>query len=216
MAREGVLEPGRWLTSEDLDRVDDNAIREAAHSLAALGEQDPFGDSTDYDVVLQDGVRLPPKAVFGLAARKVLGMDVRPRNFRGGAGTPCFRAIEAAGFEIEPKRDGDQIPSDPGEEWAEGEPRRVSHLRYERNREAVRHKKEAYREEHGHLACEECGLVPVDVERYGTGGEACIEVHHKVPLARLGKRRKTKVEDLMCVCANCHRVLHYQMRVGER
>lgn len=42
------------------------------------GADHGFGESTDYDVVLDDGTRLPPKAVFGLAASEALGYDVIP------------------------------------------------------------------------------------------------------------------------------------------
>lgn len=41
---------------------------------------------------------------------------------------------------------------------------------------------------------------------YGSHGEGFIEVHHLFPISK-GKR-KTKVEDLRPVCANCHRMLH--------
>ena len=187
------LEPGRWLTREDFRRVSGADIRAAARSLSAGRATHPVGKSTDYNVVLEDGTRLAPKAVFGLAARTALGVDVRPKHFRGGAGPPCFRAIAAAGFGIEPKRGRGVIPADPGDEWAEGEPRRVSHLSYERSRRAAREKKQAYRDKHGHLACEKCGFIPV--KKYGAeSGEACIEVHHTIPLASLGKTRKTRPE----------------------
>lgn len=41
---------------------------------------------------------------------------------------------------------------------------------------------------------------------YGSHGEGFIEMHHLFPIA-LGKR-KTTVDDLRPVCANCHRMLH--------
>ena len=143
---------------------------------------------------------------MGAAARLGLGLDIGPSHFRGGEGTPCFRAIRAAGLRIEPKKVGTRVPTYPGDEWFEGHPKRALHLRYERNRKAVREKKDALRKERGRLECEECGFVPGD--RYeGETGDACIEVHHKTPLASLGKRLKKQPEDLICVCANCHRVL---------
>ena len=61
----------------------------------------------------------------------------------------------------------------------------------------------------GSLTCEVpgCGL---DFEkRYGPLGFACIEVHHKKPLAaRTKKGAKTRLQDLAIVCANCHRMIH--------
>jgi 5-methylcytosine-specific restriction protein A len=62
-----------------------------------------YGESTDFDLVTSDGRRLPPKAVFGLAATEALGFPVLPKHFTGGINTPSFRALEAAGFAIVPK-----------------------------------------------------------------------------------------------------------------
>ena len=203
--------PGRWLTREDFERVGAEHIQEAVHALLNGTVNHPFADSTDYDVILDHGIRLAPKALFGVAARQALGIEVRPKDFRGGEGTPCFKTIRAAGLTIVPKQRGGGIPPDPVDAWIEGDPKRMAHLRYERNPKAARRKKKAFQEEHGQLQCEECGFVPV--EQYGDGiGDACIEVHHKIPLASLRKARKTQQEDLMCVCANCHRVLHHKMR----
>ena len=207
---ETELAPGRWLTVDDFRRVEPEDIRESARLLVEGMVNHPFFESTDYDVLLADGRRLAPKALFGVAARRALNLDVRPGHFRGGEGTPCFRAIRAAEFRIVPKAADGDVPAPPEERnWIEGEPMRLWHLRYERNPRAAREKKQAFRKAHsGRLECERCGLVPSDlcVEAWG---EACIEVHHKVPLSELG-RRKTSVDDLMCVCANCHRMLHHQ------
>jgi len=46
-------------------------------------------------------------------------------------------------------------------------------------------------------------------ERYGEIGKGFIHVHHKRPLAALGKRyRLNAVKDLVPVCPNCHAMLH--------
>jgi hypothetical protein len=80
----------------------------AAHVQAAVrqlldGVGHPFGPSTDFDLITGAGELLPPKAVFGLAATEALGFPVLPKHFTGGVGTPCFQALEAAGFAIRPK-----------------------------------------------------------------------------------------------------------------
>ena len=215
MGTQAALLPGRWLTREDFAKVKAEHIQEAVHALLSDSVDHPFAESTDYDVVLDNGMCLAPKAVIGVAARQALGIEVRPRDFRGGEGTPCFRIIRAAGLGIVPKQRSRGVPPDPVDAWVEGDPKRLMHLRYERNPRAVRLKKKAYREEHGQLRCEECGLVPG--KQYGDeSGDACIEVHHKTPLASLRTRRKTRQEDLICVCANCHRVLHHHMRQDAR
>lgn len=204
------LEPGRWLTAEDFKRLTAEHVQKAARIVASGTVKRRFRDSTAYDVVLDDGKRLAPKEVLGAAARLGLGLDVGPSHFRGGEGTPCFRIIQAAGLRIT-KKVGTKVPMHPGDEWFEGDRKRTWHLRYERNRKAVQEKKDALRKERGRLECEECGFVPSD-QYEGDSGDACIEVHHKIPLASLRKRLKKTPKDLVCVCANCHRVLHHLMR----
>jgi hypothetical protein len=63
-----------------------------------------FAESTSYDL-LHNGKRYPPKAVLGLAAKRLLGAPLRPRDFSGGLKSKCFRMLEGAGFQIVPKRD---------------------------------------------------------------------------------------------------------------
>ncbi len=43
---------------------------------------------------------------------------------------------------------------------------------------------------------------------YGPIGEGFIEAHHIRPLSELMAGHKTKPEDLVLVCSNCHRMLH--------
>ena len=94
-----------WLTARDFRLVSAEHVREAVEELRN-GATHCFAASIHYDVVLGDGMRLPPKAVFGVAASHALGREVRPRDFRGGDKTPCFRKVEAAGFTIESKKAG--------------------------------------------------------------------------------------------------------------
>ena len=191
-------------------------MRSAIRSLLEGREEHPFAESTKYDVLLGDGSRLAPKAVLGIAVRRALGLDAGTSHFRGGEGTPCFKIIRAAGLAIVPKGGDSDLPLDPEQSaWLEGGARRETHIRYERDPKTVRKKKQAFRDAHeGRLGCEECGCFPA--EEYGrASGEACIEVHHTVPLAELG-RRKTTLKDLKCVCANCHRILHRELREQDR
>lgn len=61
------------------------------------------------------------------------------------------------------------------------------------------------------LQCEVCAF---DFARtYGDLGEGYIEVHHVTPLYVSGTR-ETKLDDLACLCANCHRMCH-RSRPGE-
>ncbi|WP_181802628.1 HNH endonuclease [Streptomyces shenzhenensis] len=61
------------------------------------------------------------------------------------------------------------------------------------------------------LRCEVCDF---DFGRtYGDLGQGYIEVHHVTPLYISGLR-DTKLDDLACLCANCHRMCH-RSRPGE-
>ncbi|WP_081240998.1 HNH endonuclease [Streptomyces viridosporus] len=61
------------------------------------------------------------------------------------------------------------------------------------------------------LRCEVCHF---DFARfYGDLGDGYIEVHHVTPLHVSGMR-KTGLDDLACLCANCHRMCH-RTRPGE-
>ncbi len=54
--------------------------------------------------------------------------------------------------------------------------------------------------------CQVCGFVFEDM--YGKVGERYAESHHKTPLSKLETGSVTRVDDLITVCANCHRMLH--------
>jgi hypothetical protein len=75
-----------------------------ADILAAIeafdnGAAHRFADSTGYDILFE-GHRYPPKAIVGIAARSVTGVDYGPEDFSGGRGSKCFGILQRAGFEI--------------------------------------------------------------------------------------------------------------------
>jgi hypothetical protein len=153
------------LPADELKRVTADALWRAVEKLRNGFTGHQFGPSTDYDVLLEDNVRLPPKAVFGLAASEVLGYEVLPRRFSAGHSSPCFRIIKAARYTIVPKGNGEMATSitqlsATDREWTEGRPRLVSHLRRERRSGLAAAKKAAFIREHGKLFCERCGLIP--------------------------------------------------------
>jgi 5-methylcytosine-specific restriction protein A len=57
----------------------------------------------------------------------------------------------------------------------------------------------------GELACEICDFD--FAQRYGVRGQGFIECHHIVPLHQAGATR-TRLDDLILICANCHRMIH--------
>ena len=212
---EDTLNHDTRLPASMFDQVGADHIWRAVQRLVAGNVDHAFGKSTHYDVIADDNLRLPPKAVFGLAASEALGIDVLPEHFGGGLNTLCFRAIINAGYRIVPKGaecQDDKWPSDPEERsWTEGNKKLVSHLRSERSTGLSRAKRQAFKRKHGRLFCERCELVPEEFYDVGIG-ESCIEVHHILPLGAYRGTRKTTLEDLICVCANCHRIIHQEIR----
>ncbi|MDF0695626.1 hypothetical protein PYR71_03690 [Rhizobium sp. MC63] len=200
------------LPAETLRRVEPWMIDEAIEAFKS-GVQHGFQDSTDYDVLLPTGERFPPKAVFGIALSGVIGRPAMPSDFSGGMGTPCFESIEDAGYPIIPKDEETSSPRsefDDERSWAEGSLVRVQHLRRERAPGLARMKKRRFIEKHGHLFCERCGLIPS--KSLGPYGDACIEVHHDtVAVAKMEGNTRTRLVDLKCLCANCHRIVHREV-----
>lgn len=202
------------LSATQLNQVSAKHIFRAVQLLLSRSVEHPFSESTHYDVITENGSRLPPKAVFGLAASEALGFKVLPRHFVGGVGTLCFKAINAAGYEIvlkyEPLQISKFLLSPDDRIWIEGHLKFVTHLRRERGSGLALAKKEAFRREYGRLKCERCGLDPAEVYRPDIS-DACIEVHHKLPLSEMSSESNTRLEDLECLCANCHRIIHREI-----
>jgi hypothetical protein len=98
--------------------------------------------------------------------------------------------------------------------WTEGNPVLETHLRKERASGLSNAKKAEFIREHGRLFCEECQFDPVAFYD-DTGATACIEVHHRtVAVSEMALGHKTKLADLQCLCANCHRVTHVRLKIA--
>lgn len=84
---------------------------------------------------------------------------------------------------------------------------RLHRLR-ERNRKIVERKKDNFQKKSGRVFCEACGF---DFGRvYGARGENFIECHHLKPIHEMGPGETTRLEDLVLLCANCHRMIHVE------
>ncbi|MCR1767719.1 HNH endonuclease [Burkholderia glumae] len=192
-----------------LERATPEYIWNAVQMFESGDVQHPFGPSTDYDLISERGNRFPPKAVFGVALSLALdGERIEPKHFSGGESSPCFRLLRAAGYQVVAK--GTAVDDEPGgfpEGWEEGRELWKRHRTRERA-PVSKAKKDQYRRRHGKLQCEKCGFDPV--EKYGTAdAEACIEVHHAETLVSdMKPGHKTSLDDLQCLCANCHRFVH--------
>lgn len=85
------------------------------------------------------------------------------------------------------------------------------HLQRERNSQVIKDAKRNFLQENGCLFCEICEF---DFEQfYGILGRNIIEGHHIKPVAEMVDGDETKIEDIMMVCANCHRVIHKNIEV---
>lgn len=96
----------------------------------------------------------------------------------------------------------------------EGRRRLVVHERRERSQTLRRIKTQKFKEENGKLNCELCYFV--FNEKYPPELAAdFIEVHHIRPISDYDVREPTKLEDLMLVCPNCHRMIHRTKDVAK-
>lgn len=84
----------------------------------------------------------------------------------------------------------------------EGAQQQIISTRYERNPK----NRAAAIKAHG-VTCQVCGFNFEEV--YGPLGKGFIEVHHAKPLYLYeGEIEINPIEDLVCLCSNCHRMIH--------
>lgn len=100
----------------------------------------------------------------------------------------------------------------PDLEWVEGTRKLRLHLARERAPGLSEAKRQEFIAQHGRLYCERCQMDPV--QHYGTPlAASCIEVHHSVvAVSAMKPGHVTKLADLKCLCANCHRLEHARLR----
>ena len=80
------------------------------------------------------------------------------------------------------------------------------HKRHERSLKNKQNKVKDFKRRYGGLFCEACQF---DFEKsYGERGVDFCEVHHEIPISEMRPGYKTQIQDLRCVCANCHRIIH--------
>lgn len=90
------------------------------------------------------------------------------------------------------------------EEYFEGAKQIFEEVTYRRRNPEL--KKKAIIANKGY-SCYICGFN--FQEEYGDYGQEFIEIHHKVPLRDATEERKATIDDVLCVCSNCHSVLHH-------
>lgn len=112
--------------------------------------------------------------------------------------------VSALGMRIEPV----QPLSDDEESlsFSEGAARYAMHLMRERNQMLIKEVKRRAMARDGRLACEVCGFDFSEV--YGELGAGFIEAHHTIPVSEMEENDLTRIEDLVLLCPNCHRMVH--------
>lgn len=90
--------------SNDLPLDIPHAVLLDAIKALDAGHVHLFGDSSGFDVLFQ-GRRYPPKAVVGVAAELMDGIQRTPYDFKGGPGKLCFKILQDKGFTILPKNE---------------------------------------------------------------------------------------------------------------
>lgn len=80
------------------------------------------------------------------------------------------------------------------------------HKSRERNPKVISVAKSNFKLEHGNLLCQCCGF---DFEKkYGEIGADFIEGHHTIPVSEMKENHMTSPNDIVLLCANCHRMIH--------
>ncbi|MES2699176.1 MAG: HNH endonuclease [Pseudomonadota bacterium] len=217
------------LPNSEQRKVTSEHVHAAVKRLLAGEDAPNFAESRDYDLITRDGERLAPKKVFGLALEEALHIEAFPAHFSAGWSQPSFQILQDAGYAIvkkgslkpptkqEVENALAELPPDPEERtWAEGDIRIINHLKFERlrNPKAAQAKRRAIRiANDGRLACEHCEVDWYSVYQPELA-EGIFDIHHTVPVAQMTKDHETALEDLLCLCANCHRAEHRRMVLG--
>lgn len=142
--------------------------------------------------------------------RKLRAIEQEVWNLSDSEIVSATRLIRAALLEIEHEDVAKTIVAEAWEpeivDAAEGALVTRLHRYRERSRRITNAKKKQFIKRHGRLYCEACRFD--FVETYGERGSGFIECHHIVPVSTMEPDRKTKLSELVLVCANCHRMIH--------
>jgi hypothetical protein len=93
--------------------------------------------------------------------------------------------------------DDDQSQNDVDMSGLEGRVEEAKYLRRVRNRDLVEERKKI-----DNNTCQVCGFT------FEIRGKHIIDCHHLRPLSTIENETVTNIEDLICLCPNCHRLAH--------
>jgi len=203
-----------------LGRLEVRQLCSAEEAAEALGTEDLW--DADEHLVAKRGTAtrttttcaVPSEIARKLRLVAVGGRKRAPRfSSRGKLDPQTFRGIReltqnsAAILDDALARDAESGgPTEEELEFPEGRQVYQAHVRRERNRKVVERAKAQRYERDPELRCEVCGFS--FALAYGDLGDGYIEAHHTMPLGKSQGSTKTRVSDLVLVCANCHRMLH--------
>lgn len=96
--------------------------------------------------------------------------------------------------------------TDEEESFPEGKEKYRIHKSKERNQKLIALKKHKSFLQSPNLPCEICGFS--FKVKYGEIGDKFIEAHHILPISELTGETESKLNDLVLVCSNCHKMIH--------
>lgn len=91
-------------------------------------------------------------------------------------------------------------------EFPEGKIVERKHKSRERNKKLIEEVKTIYKNKFGELICQVCDFN--FEKKYGEIGQDFIECHHTIAVSEMNENHKTRIEDIVILCANCHRMIH--------
>ena len=106
------------------------------------------------------------------------------------------------------KEELDLLRQDTADLFEEGRRRLRKHIQIECNAKLRRKSREWWQRKLGGLRCLACKFD--FVECYGEHGSGFIEMHHKDSLGSGKGPMRVGVQDLIPLCSNCHRMIHYK------
>lgn len=133
--------------------------------------------------------------LYGIYEYDSTGLQKNVLNRLVARSVDFFQTIAKAVSKKTPKQDEEAYP--------DIENRQVvsRHIRRERKSHAA-----TLCKQRDNFICQVCGFDYSNA--YGELGNDFAEAHHKLPLSSNKKLRSTTIDDLITVCANCHRMLH--------
>jgi len=126
-----------------------------------------------------------------------LGIEPNKKGSTSEAPRKYWRLILENDFDSNVQTDG---------EFPEGKIAERLHKLRERNSEVVKLAKLNFKHKHGKVFCQACNFDFENV--YGELGVDFIEGHHTIAVSDMAVGHKTKVEDIVLLCSNCHRMIH--------